>query len=158
MLAESKTMNSPNHNNKIMISIRPDFLQTTNMRSKDPILIVYEDDQIVIKKQESKNTSIDDLLVYRERMKDYEKFYTLLEKDVIDFIGNGDRKGIIKIDNLVTEAKNELPGIEIDKKMLLNGMSIFFKKKGIKLVRTADMEGIVFKADNAKKDNEGGDR
>jgi hypothetical protein len=155
MLAESAVMNSPNYQNKIRLSIRPDFLEATNIRSKDPILIIYEDDQIVIKRQKGKDDiGVEDIIGYREKAKEYEKFYVTLEKDVKEFIGSGERKGSMKIDNIFSEAKDTLPGIEIDKKIFLKEMRIHFKEQGIKMDISPDKGIIVFWVDDHVKKEE----
>lgn len=146
MIADSKILCAANYQNRILVALKPEMLKTTNIREKDPILIIYEEDQIVIKKQMPDEDVAVDIVGYMENVKKYQQFYQDLEKDIVEFVGRGARKGSIKIDNLLNEARQKLPGVEIDKKIFLKELSIYLRGKGIKVIRSADLESLIFRA------------
>lgn len=149
MIADSKILCAANYQNRIMVALKPEMLKTTNIREKDPIFIIYEDDQIVIKKQTRNDVMEVDIVGYMEKAREYKKFYTTLEKDVAEFVSGGERKGAIKIDNLLNEARRLLPGVEIDKKIFFNEMRLYFKEKNIKMYLSEDRGGYIFEVGGA---------
>ncbi len=80
-----------------------------------------------------------------EKTKEFEHFYSELEKDVMTFIDQRKDGGAIDIGNIMSEAKKTLPNVENKKDIFLKGMILYFKGKGITTDISENKNFIVFK-------------
>ncbi len=78
--------------------------------------------------------------ILKESTKDFEPFYSDLEKTVIEFIKNSKEKNAaVEIGNIIGEAKKTIHNVDSKKDIFLRGLVQFFSERGISSeVRKAD--------------------
>lgn len=85
----------------------------------------------------------------KENTKEFEPFYSSLEADIAAFIKSSkDRKAAVKVDNIISEAKNTIPDAHKRKDILLKGLIQYYKERGMSIEEITDEKGddfLVFK-------------
>jgi hypothetical protein len=75
MLAEAIRLNKPNYRNRIGLSLRPDFLQATNMESQDEVYLIYDKEMVIMTKSLDIMRKLEEKEEKEEREKTKEHVY-----------------------------------------------------------------------------------
>jgi hypothetical protein len=87
-----------------------------------------------------------DIRELKEKTKEFENFYSELEKDIIPFISqHKDKEGGATIESIMLEAKKTFPNIESRKDIFLKGMILYFNGKGVGVEILKDNESMIFR-------------
>lgn len=102
----------------------------------------------VDKKEKGKllNIAEHEAMELKEKTKEFENFYTELEKDIITFISQRkDKEGAVGIENIMLEAKKTIPNIENRRDIFIKGLILYFNGRGIGIEILKDNDFMIFK-------------
>ena len=82
----------------------------------------------------------------KEKTKEFENFYSELEKDIITFISQRkDKEGAVGIESIMLEAKKVIPNVESRQDIFIGGMILYFSERGIGIEVLKDKNFMIFK-------------